>query len=219
MNTFQVAIDGPAASGKSSTARAVASKLGIQYLDTGAMYRAFTLALIEAGIQPIDGEAVAAMVPNIEFSQEGDSFFLAKKDISKAIRSNQISTVMAPVCANPAVRSHLVELQRRMGRAHSCVLDGRDIGTVVFPDAKFKFFLVADLEERARRRQRELLGRDENLDLESLVEDIRQRDLSDASRSVGPLLKADDAVEVDTTHLSFEEQVDLILTHINKGLK
>jgi CMP/dCMP kinase len=218
VRNFQIAIDGPAASGKSTTARRVAAELNIQYLDTGAMYRAFTVALLDAGVEPKDDASVASKIQNISFRQTGDHFYLGSRDISHDIRSNKISSIMAPVCANPAVRSHLVTLQREMGQAHSCVVDGRDIGTVVFPDAQFKFFLVADLRERALRRQRDLCQRGDEIPLETLIEDIRQRDLSDSTRAVGPLLKAADAVEIDTTRLDFDEQVQLIVNHVRQGL-
>jgi CMP/dCMP kinase len=215
---YQVAIDGPAASGKSTTARAVARDLRILHLDTGAMYRAFTLRVLEAGADPTDAGAVAALLPGLDLAIHAGSIHLGGRDVSGLIRENRVSTHMGPVCAMPAVRRHLVELQRAIGSVSSCVIDGRDIGTVVFPGARFKFFLVADLGERARRRHRELLARGEDLPLEQLEREIRLRDESDASRATGPLKQAADAQRIDTTHLGPEEQVALIVRYVRTGL-
>jgi len=216
--SYQVAIDGPAASGKSTTARRVARELGILYLDTGAMYRAFTLRVLEAGADPRDAAAVAALLPGLRLEVAGETIRLDGRDVSREIRENRVSTTMGPVCALAPVRERLVELQREIGSAASCVVDGRDIGTVVFPRARFKFFLVADLAERARRRRDELRARGEELPLERLAEEIRRRDESDAARAVGPLKRADDAVLLDTTRLTPAQQAAAIVERVRAAL-
>lgn len=215
---YQVAIDGPAASGKSTTARAVARELGILYLDTGSMYRAFTLRVLEAGADPRDEGAVAALLPGLDLEIEGERIRLDGRDVGEAIRENRVSTTMGPVCAMAPVRERMVELQRRIGGAASCAVDGRDIGTVVFPRARFKFFLVADLLERARRRRVELLARGEDLPLERLADEIRRRDESDSGRAVGPLKRADDAVLLDTTRLDVAGQTAAIVGRVRAAL-
>jgi len=216
---YQVAIDGPAASGKSSTARRVALGLGIQYLDTGAMYRALTLDVLRHGLSPEEGPSVLARLRHLQLDWREGRVWLAGEDLGEAIRTNEVSVRMGPLCAMPEVRAWMVDLQRRLGQRQSTVLDGRDIGTVVFPQARFKFFLVADLKERARRRQLELTARGQHLSLELLMQELERRDASDAARSTGPLRQADDALLVDTTALSLEAQAELILRHIREGLK
>ncbi len=211
---FQVAIDGPAASGKSTTARLVAGDLGIQYLDTGAMYRALTLDVLRHGHAPTDPTAVLERLSHLELDWREDRVWLGEEDPGEAIRSNEVSVRMGPICAMPAVREWMVDLQRRLGQRQSTVLDGRDIGTVVFPQARFKFFLVADLAERARRRQRELEARGQQHTLQALMDELERRDLSDASRSTGPLRQAEDAILVDTTTLGLEEQAALIIQQV-----
>ncbi len=216
---YQVAIDGPAASGKSTTARGVAAALGIRYLDTGAMYRALTLHVLESGIKPENGPAIEELLPGFELTVEGDCLFLGGRDISAEIRENRISVSMGPVCALPAVREWMVREQRRLGSLESSVVDGRDIGTVVFPHARFKFFLTADLELRALRRQRELEARGENHQLDDLIRELAVRDESDRSRKVGPLLQAEDAIVVDTGPHTMESQVAVIVKAVRAGLK
>ncbi|MDP2360230.1 MAG: (d)CMP kinase [bacterium] len=216
---FQVAIDGPAASGKSSTARLVAAGLGIRYLDTGAMYRALTLDILRQGVSPEAEALVVKRLETLDLRLQEGRIWLAGEDVGEAIRANEVSVRMGPICAMPTVRAWMVALQRRLGSLESTVLDGRDIGTVVFPAARFKFFLVADLEERARRRQRELAAVGQPVELALLAEELRRRDESDAARSTGPLTKAADAVELDTTRLGLQEQAELILGLIRAGLE
>jgi cytidylate kinase len=215
---YQVAIDGPAASGKSTTARLVARELGIQYLDTGAMYRALTLDVLRAGIRPEDAAGVEGRLAALQLDWRGGRVLLRGEDVGQAIRDNSISVGMGPVCALPAVRDWMVRLQRELGGRQSTVLEGRDIGTVVFPLARFKFFLVADLVERARRRQRELAACGSQVELDLLVEELRRRDESDAARAAGPLRQASDALRVDTTRLTLEEQAAFILDEVRRGL-
>jgi cytidylate kinase len=216
---YQVAIDGPAASGKSSTARRVAVDLGIQYLDTGAMYRALTWEVLRHGQAPDHPAAVLERLARLELDWRGGRVWVGGEDPGEAIRSNEVSVRMGPLCAMPQVREWMVELQRRLGQRQSTVLDGRDIGTVVFPLARFKFYLVADLEERARRRQMELASRGQHHALAELMAELDRRDQSDASRSTGPLRQAEDAIRVDTTSLSQEGQAALIVGHVRQTLE
>lgn len=216
---YQIALDGPAASGKSTTARRVAGELGIQYLDTGAMYRALTLEVLRRGVAPDDEAGVLRCLAALELDWRADTVWLDGEDVGTAIRDNRVSVSMGPVCAMPPVRAWMVEAQRRLGRRQSTILDGRDIGTVVFPDARFKFFLVADLRERARRRQKELEARGQQVELDSLMRELAARDAGDAARSAGPLRQAEDAILVDTTRLTLDGQCELILARVRAGLE
>ena len=216
---YQIAIDGPAASGKSSTARRVAAELGIQYLDTGAMYRALTLDVLRHGLSPSDEAGVLGCLEHLELDWQAGKVWLAGEDVSVPIRENRVSVSMGPLCALPAVRAWMVEQQRRVGSRESTVLEGRDIGTVVFPRARFKFFLVADLEERARRRLLELTQRGGESSLEELMRELAARDASDAARSTGPLKQAEDARLLDTTRLSLDEQTHEILARVRRWLE
>ncbi len=211
-----VAIDGPAGSGKSTTARCVARRLGYLYLDTGAMYRALALGVLQAGKDPDDAAAAARLAREhrIDLREEAgwQRTFLDGVDVSGTIRTPEISDAASRVAAHPAVRRVLVARQQEMGHRGGIVAEGRDTGTVVFPDAELKVFLVADVAERARRRRRELAEQGRQVDLPTLMEDIRSRDARDErtqSRSGG--WQAPDAVGLDTTGLSVEDQVDRVV--------
>ncbi len=215
-----IAIDGPAGSGKSTTARLVAQRLGCLYLDTGAMYRAVALAFLRAGVDPSDGEAAERLLKAmaIDMVLEGavNRVLLNGEDVTEAIRTSEVTSASSLVSALPSVRRKLVEEQRRIARNHEAqargvVLDGRDIGTVVFPSASTKVFLVADLDNRARRRHAELVARGAKVSVEEVTADLLQRDHRDRTRSIAPLRMADDAVEIDTSELSIEEQVDRVI--------
>ncbi len=212
---IKIAIDGPAASGKSTTAQRVAKALGYTYIDSGAMYRAVTLAALENGIPVTDAEKVGQLAAQlrIEIVSDGDTprILLNGKDVSDAIRQPVVTQHINPVAANPIVREVLVARQREMGRHGGVVMDGRDIGTVVFPDAELKIFMSASAEERARRRVKEFRERGEQIDYDAVLQEIRQRDAADQNRAVGPLRKADDAIEIDTTNMSIDEQVQTIV--------
>ncbi len=204
-----VAIDGPAGAGKSTVSRLLAERLGFVRLDTGALYRAVALAARRAGLPP---EAGAALIPfvaglRLEFGADG-RLALDGEDVTDAIRTPAVSGDSSRYAAVPEVRAGLLELQRRLGRACDSVVDGRDIGTVVFPDADVKIFLTASAEERARRRRDELVSRGEPCDLGAVLEEIRQRDARDTGRAVAPLRQAEDAVVVDTTELDLEGAVE-----------
>lgn len=214
-----VTIDGPAGSGKSTTARAVARRLGYLYLDTGAMYRAVALAFLEKGA-PVSPEASLRVLNGLKltmsYDEEGElAVFLGNRDVSAAIRTEQVSVMASRVSTLEAVRRRMVEEQRRIARERNqqkgVVLEGRDTGTKVFPEADVKVFLVADVRERARRRMAQLEEQGETVAYEKVLEDLKARDAQDRERAISPLRKADDAVELDTTELSIDEQIDFIV--------
>jgi cytidylate kinase len=222
--TVIVAIDGPASSGKSTTARAVAQKVGLLYLDTGAMYRAVALAFLRAGIEPDPAEAervLDALHVDVDHDEDGAMrVTLDGDDVTGELRAPAVTRRASEVSALPAVREKLVEEQRRIAAACEAegggvVLDGRDIGTIVFPEADVKIFLVADAEVRARRRRAELLEKNgEAPPLEEVLENIRRRDAQDRAREMSPLRQAEDAVALDTTERSIEEQVEFVAQRV-----
>jgi cytidylate kinase len=203
-----ITIDGPAGAGKSSAAKALAQRLGFQYLDTGAMYRAVTLAGLRAGIDLHDERALAALLATLTLEMPPGRVVLNGEDISVAIRTAEVTAASAPVASSPVVRRRLVELQRALAVGRDIICEGRDQGTVVFPDAARKFFLVADPVERARRRQREMAARGEVRDLEEVLGAQEARDRRDAARDLAPMVPAADAIRLDSTHLSLDQLVD-----------
>lgn len=207
-----IAIDGPAASGKSTTARLLARRLGYIYLDTGAMYRACALQLLRDGISLEDLPAIEAMLKDldirVEISGEENRILLGTEDVSQAIRANEISQLASSVSALPAVRHRMVELQREMASAGGFILDGRDIGTYVFPNADLKIFLTAAPEIRARRRWLELKNKGVEKDLDAILAEIKERDHNDSSRSLAPLAVAEDAIVLDNSQLTIDQQVE-----------
>lgn len=211
-----IAIDGPSASGKSTTAKGVAEKLGITHVDTGAMYRAVTLGLKLSEISPDDDTSVCQYLSEIELYFDGNNkIHLNGVDVSHEIRSGDISSRVSAVSAIPEVREKMVIIQRRIAGEQNCVLEGRDIGTVVFPNAEFKFFLIADIDVRAKRRLIELEKMGETNTISELIEDIRRRDQLDSSRDHSPLIQAKDAIPIDTSQLTINEQIKKIINHIN----
>ena len=202
-----VTIDGPAGAGKSSAARELARRLGFRFLDTGAMYRAVTLAARERGFDLADGEQLARLVGEIRVELVGDVVLLDGNDVTTAIRKFDITTAIHHAADNAAVRGQLVVWQRAAAAGHDVVTEGRDQGTVVFPNAECKIFLTADEQERARRRHRDLLARGENIPFAEVLANQRLRDQRDLSRPIGALVKADDAIEVSTDDLAPEEVV------------
>lgn len=208
---YQVAIDGPSGAGKSTIAKAVARQLGIDYIDTGAMYRAIGYKVKSRGVDPADEDAVRAMLADTEIDLRQGEVYLDEENVSALIRTPEMS-MMASVCSQiPAVREKLVQLQREMGRRKSVIMDGRDIGTNVLKDAKYKIYLTASAEERARRRFLELQEKGESQSYEDVLEDIKQRDHNDMTRELNPLRKAEDAVELDTTGLNIDQVVAKVL--------
>lgn len=214
MKRIIVAIDGPASSGKSTTAKLLAKKLGYLYLDTGAMYRACALFAFERAVSVSDPEAIADLIREIDiqicFAEEGNCVLLNGKDVSQAIRSEQISRLASDISALGTVRERMVELQREMGKSGGVVLDGRDIGTVVFPAAEIKFFMTADANTRAQRRWLELKQKGLEPNFSDVLSELIERDQNDSSRKLAPLKPALDAIMIDTSKLSIEEQVDLM---------
>lgn len=211
---IKIAIDGPAASGKSTTARAVARRLNYLYIDSGAMYRAVTLAALEAGIPTTDEARVAELAGKITITfgdnHEATEIYLDDVDVSAAIRAPRIVAHINPVAANARVRQILVAKQQVLGKAGGVVMDGRDITTVVFPDAELKVYMQASAEERARRRVAELSAKNIAADFAEVLASIEQRDRADLTRAHGPLKQAPDAVVIDTTGLTITEQVEEI---------
>ena len=219
---YNIALDGPAGSGKSTVAERLAEDYHILHLDTGAMYRACALGALRKGIDPRDGGAVGEMLKDLrlEIRYEGgrQHTLLDGEDVSEAIRKNEVSAAASDISAHPAVREKMVEMQRKIASDMSCVLDGRDIGSVVLPGALFKFFLTADPRVRALRRQKELEARGEKVDFEVLLREIRARDKQDSEREISPLKRAEDAVSVDTSGLGIEEVVAKIKSLIQSKI-
>lgn len=211
-----IAIDGYSACGKSSTAKEVAAILGYRYIDSGAMYRAVTFYFQEHHVSLTNPKEITKALEQIHITfkvnhKNGTDTFLNGLNVEKEIRKMRVSEMVSQVSTIKDVRTAMVDQQRRMGRERGIIMDGRDIGTVVFPTAELKLFMQADMNVRAFRRQKELLERGQLVDLDDVVENIRQRDEIDTTRAESPLRKADDAVEVDTTYVSFDEQVDEVV--------
>lgn len=215
-----VAIDGPAGAGKSTVAKAVAKRLGYRYMDTGAMYRALAWKVMRRGADPDDESALGAILESTEVDLGADhSVMLDGADVSGAIRTPEVGQMASRVSGMPVVRRRMADLQRAMGRSGCVVAEGRDMGTVVFPDAEVKVYLDASPETRARRRFRELAGRDPALTLEETLADVTRRDRRDKERAVAPLRKADDAVLIDSTTLSVDAVVEKVLEEVKMKSK
>jgi CMP/dCMP kinase len=216
MRKIIIAIDGYSACGKSTTAREVARELNYRYIDSGAMYRAVTLYFLNKHVALTNPKEVDRALHEIRISfvvnSKGNSeAFLNGINVEKEIRKMRISENVSQVSAIRAVRVAMVEQQRRMGKDCGVVMDGRDIGTVVFPQAELKIFLTADILVRAFRRQKELLERDDLVDIDTIIENLQQRDSIDSNRAESPLRKAEDAIGIDTTHITIDEQVDEVI--------
>ena len=218
---FVITIDGPAGAGKSSVAKAVAKRLNIFFLDTGAMYRALTLKGLRKKIDLADEDALAVLATKtiIDFKKDATdelAILLDGEDVSKEIRSLEVTNNTFYAARAPKVRAILVDWQKKMGQEISVIGEGRDLGTVVFPKAKYKFYMDANFEERCRRRIKELKEQGKSFDEEQLKRDIKERDEKDFTRSTGPLRKADDAIVIDSTGLNVEETADVILKYIER---
>ena len=215
-----IAIDGPAASGKSTTAIGVAKCLGITYLDTGAMYRAVTFGLIENDIKFEDSSELDNYLKQIKLklseTKSGVKLNLDGRNISKDIRSSKVTENVSEVSALKSVRDSMVLIQRKMAKKNDCILEGRDIGTVVFPDADFKFFLIANEKVRAKRRQNDLKKMGEQKSIDNVTRDIINRDHKDSTRKHSPLIKSENAIIIDTSNLGINKVIDKIVNIVNK---
>lgn len=220
---ISIAIDGPAGSGKSTTAKLVAKELELQYIDTGAMYRAVALKLIKSDINQNNEKAISEATKNIKinFGTENDLpiIILDSEDVTEAIRTIEVTNLSSQISTIQNVREALVDIQKKLGKSGGVVMEGRDIGTVVLPNAEVKIFLVASLQERTKRRHVELQKQGIEKDFDELQKEILTRDVRDSSRSNSPLKKADDAIELDTTSLSIEEQVNEIVSIAKSVMK
>jgi cytidylate kinase len=215
---INIALDGPAGSGKSTIAKAISKKLNILYLDTGAMYRAFGLMAYRCGVDAKNAVEVEKILPlvdiKVKYVDGAQRTYLGDEDVSEKIRENHVSMLASAVSAHQCVREKLVELQREIALGTDCVLDGRDIGTHVLPNANYKFYVTASLEERTDRRYKELVAKGQTVDKDALKEEIATRDYNDSHRKFAPLRQADDAVYLDTSDMTAEEVVDFVISRI-----
>ncbi len=218
MKTIQIAIDGPAGSGKSTVAKLISKELGILYLDTGAMYRALTLFMLNHEMDVKDESSLRKAFDSAHIHFDQKCVLLNGEDVTLEIRKPEVTENVSYVAMNPYVRAAMVKAQQKIAGNQSVVMDGRDIGTHVLPNAKFKFFLVASTEERAKRRLAELLEKGYRTTLEALMDDIEKRDAIDSGRACAPLKQAEDAMRLDTTLLSINEVVQAILTVVRRGI-
>ena len=223
MNHRSIAIDGPSGAGKSTLAKRLAQELGFLYVDTGAIYRTVGLSGLRQRLDLSDAAEVAGLLPRLTitmgYGEDGlQHMFLDGEDVTAAIRENEVSACASKVAAIPAVRDFLMEMQRRTAREHDVIMDGRDIGTVVLPDADLKIYLTAAPEARAQRRCRELLERGQQADFDQVLREVIERDRRDTERETAPLRQAEDAVPADTTELDLEESFQLLLRLIRNHL-
>ena len=221
MKHYAVAIDGPSGAGKSSLARAVAGDLGFIYVDTGAIYRTVGCYVLRQGVRPSDAQAVEALLPDIEirmgYGDDGlQRMYLNGEDVTEAIRTPEVSMCTSKVAAIPAVRAFLLEMQREIAQEQSVIMDGRDIGTVVLPQADVKIFLTADPKERAMRRYKELVAKGSTADYDTVLREVQRRDYNDSHRAAAPLRQAEDAWLCDTTDLTLEGVIQAVVEHIRQ---
>ena len=223
MNYKSIAIDGPAGAGKSTLARQLAKEFGFLYVDTGAIYRTVALRVLRAGADPTSEAQVTPLLDTMNIRMEYDAggvqrMILDGDDVSEAIRAHQISGIASKVSAIPAVRAFLLDFQRKQARENNVVMDGRDIGTVVLPDADVKIFLTASPEARAQRRTMELIEKGQEADYNTILADIVARDEQDRNRPIAPLKQAEDAILVDTTYLDLEESLQALKNAAKRGI-
>ncbi|MDM8533230.1 (d)CMP kinase [Clostridiaceae bacterium HSG29] len=216
VDMLKIAIDGPAGSGKSTVSKIIAKKLNINYLDTGAMYRMCTLKVLNEKIDLDDEKKITDVIDKIDIKMENNVFYLDNNDVSELIRDENISKNVSKVAAIKFVREKMVDIQREIATKADVIMDGRDIGTHVLKESKNKFYLNASIEVRAERRYEELINKGANVIKENIIEDIAKRDKFDSERENSPLIKADDAIEIDTSGLNIEEVVDLIISKIGE---
>ncbi len=217
MPYYSIAIDGPAASGKSTAAKAVSKALGFLYVDTGAMYRAFTLYMIENNLDTKSEEDAKKLLPSLVLKEDRDGrIFLNGRDVTKRVREEDVTALVSYACAHKCVRERLVEIQQEMAKTESVVMDGRDIGTVVLPNATLKVYQVASVASRAERRYKEEIARNRIVSLEEIQKDIERRDYIDSHRENSPLKPAEDAIFLDTSNLTIQEEIDAIISLFRK---
>lgn len=222
MSKVAIAIDGPSGAGKSTIAKLLAKEFGFLYVDTGAIYRTVGLYVYREGLDPANEEQVVSVLPKLDIElcyKDGlQCMFLNGEDVTKAIREHQISSYASKVSAHPPVRAFLLETQRGYAKKYNVIMDGRDIGTVVLPDAEIKIFLTATSEDRAQRRYLELSEKGQDVDFETVHRDILERDFNDANRAAAPLKAAEDAIVVDTSGNTLEQSVELLRNIIKERL-
>lgn len=220
---INVAIDGPSGAGKSTISKIIASRLGYVYIDTGALYRMIGLYAFRHGIVLEECEKIVPLLKDIKldikFEEEGQKFYLNDKDVTKEIRKNEISMYASKVSAIKEVRDFLFETQRKFAKENNCIMDGRDIGTVILPWADIKVFLTASVEARAKRRFDELISKGDDVTYEQIFEDVEKRDYNDTHRDIAPLRPAEDSILLDTTEMTFEESVDSLESIIRENIK
>lgn len=213
-----IAIDGPAGAGKSTVAKKVANKLSIEYIDTGSMYRALTYKVLKNGLNPKSKEDVISLIENTSIDFKNNHIFLDGINVDKEIRDNIINNNVSYIAIIKEVREAMVKLQQNMAKTKSVIMDGRDIGTVVLPDASYKFFITASVEERANRRFKELKEKGElSITLDQIKKEILERDKIDSTRKISPLIQGKDSIVIDTTYKTIEECVEEIISIINRG--
>lgn len=216
---ISIAIDGPAAAGKSTIAKKIAKELGYVYIDTGAMYRAFTYAVIKRGLDPENEEASCSIIPEVKIELCEDGRVLCNgEDVTRVIREPRVSGNVSYIASYKAIRLAMVDMQREMAKTVSVVMDGRDIGTYVLPDAQVKIFQIASVEKRAERRFVENQEKGIETSLQDVIDDVRKRDYIDSHRAFAPLKKADDAIELDTSDLTIDESVEAALKIIKEKI-
>lgn len=218
MKNVIVAIDGPAGSGKSTIAKIIADRYSFTYIDTGAMYRMITLYCLDNNIDFEDEMAIKNVLDNISLDMQGDKFFLNNKEVTKEIRETRVNENVSKIASIRIVRENLVNLQRKISQGKNVILDGRDIGTIVFPNAQIKIYLIASPEERAKRRYKELIQKGTEISYDEVLKSIKERDYIDSTRKESPLMKADDAIELDSTGLKIDEVLDFISKKIEEKL-
>ncbi len=215
MKNLVIAVDGPAGAGKSTIAKLIAEKLNINYIDTGAMYRAITYKCLQNNTDTNNEKEVISIAKDCEIDFKDNNIYLNGEILKDEIRTMEVSNNVSNVAKIKEVRYLMVDVQRNIGKINSVILDGRDIGSYVFPNADYKFFLVATPEERGKRRYKELVNKGYDVNLEEIINDIIKRDEIDSNREFAPLVKADDAIEIDTTGKSINEVVQSVLSKIN----
>lgn len=214
---FAIAIDGPAGAGKSTIAKKVSDILNIEYIDTGAMYRALTYKVLKQEVGINDEESIINLLKNTDIDFINGSIYLDNKIINEEIRLNNVSKNVSYIAIIEEVRKELVKKQQAMSKEKSIIMDGRDIGTVVLPNAKYKFFITASVEERAKRRYKDLLNSGEKSSIENLILEIKKRDNIDSNRKISPLKKADNAILLDTTDKTIDDSIDFIVSYVHGG--